>query len=98
MKQKQWEFFRILAISSCVASLASVILMAVSIPLIYIQIEEENTFIAMKAKQFRVYNREQTIQFLKLKNQKVKHNLEKNYKYNKFPITCNLRNEKKILE
>ncbi|CAK5043644.1 unnamed protein product [Meloidogyne enterolobii] len=53
MTQKQWEFFRILAISSCIASLASVILLAVCIPLIYIQIEEENEFIGLKAKQFR---------------------------------------------
>jgi len=54
MTQKQWEFFRILAISSCIASLASVILLAVCIPLIYIQIDEENEFIGLKAKQFRV--------------------------------------------
>uniref|UniRef100_A0A914M105 Col_cuticle_N domain-containing protein n=2 Tax=Meloidogyne TaxID=189290 RepID=A0A914M105_MELIC len=53
MTQKQWEFFRILAISSCIASLASVILLAVCIPLIYIQIDEENEFIGLKAKQFR---------------------------------------------
>uniref|UniRef100_A0A1I8BEI6 Col_cuticle_N domain-containing protein n=1 Tax=Meloidogyne hapla TaxID=6305 RepID=A0A1I8BEI6_MELHA len=53
MDHKQWEFFRILAISSCIASLASVILLAVSIPLIYIQIDEENEFISIKSKQFR---------------------------------------------
>src|SRR4051794_33952494 len=53
-EQSRFAFFHVLALSSCAFSLASIIFLAISIPMLYVQMEEDRTMIATKSQQFRV--------------------------------------------
>lgn len=52
-EQGRFDFFRLLAIGSCAFSVLSVIFLAISIPMLYNQMEQERSLIGDKSKLFR---------------------------------------------